>query len=138
MGRRNPMAELKLAASILNADFGNLASQIHQAEAAGVDYIHVDVMDGHFVPNISMGFAIIEALQRSTQLPLDVHLMIERPERYVREFVEAGASYLTVHLEAVRHLDQAVSDIQALKTRAGVALCPATPLGAIEEIGPQL
>ena len=128
------MAELKLAASILNADFGQLADQIQLAEAAGVDYIHVDVMDGHFVPNLTMGFAVIEAIRRSTSLPLDVHLMIERPERYLRQFAAAGATFLTVHQEAVRHLHRAIADIRALGLLPGVALNPATPLVQIEEV----
>ena len=128
------MKHPKLAASILNADFGNLADQVRQAEAAGVDYIHVDVMDGQFVPNLTFGFVILDALRQSTALPLDVHLMIERPERYIREFASAGANCLTVHQEATTHLHKLVADIKSLGLRAGVALCPATSLLAAEEI----
>ena len=128
------MATLKLAASVLNADFAHLADQVRPAEAAGVDWIHVDVMDGHFVPNITLGFVIVEAIRRSTSLPLDVHLMIHQPERHLKRFADAGVTYLTVHQEAVVHLHKAVTDIRALGMRAGVALCPATPLAAIEEI----
>jgi ribulose-phosphate 3-epimerase len=126
--------QLKLAASVLNADFGYLADQVQQVEAAGVDYIHVDVMDGRFVPNISLGFVVVEAIRRSTQLPLDVHLMIEQPEGYLRDFANAGATGVTVHQEAVRHLHKAIADMRALGLRAGVAICPATPLVAVEEI----
>ena len=128
------MSRRKLAASILNADFGHLADQIRQAEAAGVDWIHVDVMDGLFVPNLSLGFPIVEAARRATSLPLDVHLMIDRPERYLREFARAGASYLTVHQEATRHLHRTLAEIKSLDVRPGVALNPATPLSAVEEI----
>ena len=129
---------IKLAPSILNADFGHLADQVRQAEQGGADYIHVDVMDGAFVPNITMGPAIVAAVRAATRLPLDVHLMIEEPRRFVREFVDAGASIMTVHVEAVRHLDATVGAIQDAGARAGAALCPATPLAAVEEILPRL
>lgn len=128
------MVRVRLAASILNADLGHLADQLQEVEAAGVDLIHVDVMDGHFVPNISYGFGVIEAVRRNTRLPVDVHLMIEQPERYLERFAAAGASYLTVHQEAVRHLDKTLQDIKRLGMRAGVALAPATPLVTIEEV----
>lgn len=128
----------KLAASILNADFGRLAEQVAAAEAAGVDYIHVDVMDGAFVPNITLGPMVVRAIQAATSLPLDVHLMIEEPSRFLDEFVEAGASIMTVHLEAVRHLHATVAQIQAAGVKAGVALNPATPLATVEEIAPML
>ena len=128
----------KLAPSILNADFGHLADQVRQAEQGGADYIHVDVMDGAFVPNITMGPAIVEAIRAATSLPLDVHLMIEEPRRFVREFVDAGASIMTVHVEAVRHLDATLASIRDAGARAGAALCPATPLAAVEEILPRL
>jgi ribulose-phosphate 3-epimerase len=128
------MAELRLAASILNADFGHLADQVQAAEAVGVDLIHVDVMDGQFVPNITLGFGLVEAIRRSTQLPLDVHLMIDRPERYVPDFARAGASILTVHQEAVLHLHRTVVEIKRVGLQAGVALCPATPLAMVEEV----
>jgi ribulose-phosphate 3-epimerase len=125
---------VKLSPSILNADFGRLAEQVREAEAAGADYLHIDVMDGQFVPNISLGPAIVAAIRAATNLPLDVHLMIEEPVRFLREFVDAGASIMTVHVEAVRHLHATVAAIQDAGVRAGVALNPATPLSAIDEI----
>ncbi|MFN8524052.1 MAG: ribulose-phosphate 3-epimerase [Chloroflexota bacterium] len=125
---------IKLAPSILNADFGHLADQVQQVTAAGADYIHVDIMDGSFVPNLSMGPAIIEAVNRATDLPLDVHLMIEEPRRYVREMVDAGGDILTVHVEAVRHLHATVAAIHEAGAKAGVALCPATPLSTVDEV----
>jgi len=130
--------QIKIAPSILNADFGHLADQVAQAERGGADYIHVDVMDGAFVPNISMGPMAVEAVRAATSLPLDVHLMIEEPRRYLSEFVNAGASIVTVHVEAVRHLQATVAAIREAGARAGVALCPATPLSAVEEVFGQL
>jgi ribulose-phosphate 3-epimerase len=129
---------VRLSASVLNADFGHLADQVRQAETAGVDLIHVDVMDGHFVPNISLGFVVVEAIRRATSLPLDVHLMIEQPERYLERFASAGATYLTVHQEAGRHLHRLVAEMKSLGLKAGVALNPATPLIAVEEICAEL
>ena len=126
--------QIKLSPSILNADFGRLAEQVREAEAAGADYLHVDVMDGQFVPNISLGPAIVAAIRQATSLPLDLHLMIEEPRRFLREFVEAGASIMTVHAEAVRHLHATVAAIQDAGVKAGVALNPATPLSTVEEI----
>jgi ribulose-phosphate 3-epimerase len=126
--------QAKLSPSILNADFGRLAEQVREAEAAGADYIHVDVMDGQFVPNITLGPAIVAAIRAATTLPLDIHLMIEEPIRFLREFVDAGASIMTVHAEAVRHLHATVTAIQDAGVRAGVALNPATPLVTVEEI----
>lgn len=128
------MRQLRLAASILNADLGQLTDQVQQVEAAGVDFIHVDVMDGHFVPNISFGFATLEAIRRATSLPLDVHLMIERPERFLAEFAAAGATYLTVHQEAVQHLQKALVEMRKLGLKAGLALCPATSLTVVEDV----
>ena len=116
-----------ISASILSADFSNLADQIHQAEEAGVDWIHVDVMDGSFVPNISMGPFIVETCKRITSLPLDVHLMIEKPERHLRSFADAGASYLTVQVEASTHLNRTLEAIRELGCKPGVAINPATP-----------
>jgi ribulose-phosphate 3-epimerase len=118
----------------LNADFGRLAEQVREAEAAGADYLHVDVMDGQFVPNISLGPAVVAAIRKATTIPLDLHLMIEEPRRFLTEFVDAGAGIMTVHAEAVRHLHATVAAIQAAGVRAGVALNPATPLSAVEEI----
>ena len=130
--------QVKLAPSILNADFGHLADQVRQAEAAGADWLHVDVMDGQFVPNITMGPLIVEAVRKATSLPIDVHLMIEEPRRFLREFADAGADGLTVHVEAVRHLDATVAEIREAGARAGAALNPATPLAAVEEIATRL
>jgi ribulose-phosphate 3-epimerase len=126
--------QVKLSPSILNADFGRLAEQVREAEAAGADYLHVDVMDGQFVPNITLGPAVVAAIRQATSLPLDLHLMIEEPRRFLTEFVAAGASIMTVHAEAVRHLHATVAAIQDAGVRAGVALNPATPLSAVEEI----
>ena len=115
-----------ISASILSADFSNLADQIHQAEDAGVDWIHVDVMDGRFVPNISMGPFIVETCKRITTLPLDVHLMIEKPELHLKSFADAGANHITVQVEACTHLHRTLNVIHDLDCLAGVALNPAT------------
>ncbi|MBW1992753.1 MAG: ribulose-phosphate 3-epimerase [Deltaproteobacteria bacterium] len=123
-----------LSASILSADFGRLAEQIHQAEAAGVDWIHVDVMDGLFVPNITIGPPVVAAIRRVTKLPLDVHLMIEKPERYLEAFVEAGADWLGIHVEATLHLERQLKRIQELGAKATVTLNPATPLETLEYV----
>lgn len=123
-----------LSASILSADFTNLGASIDLAERAGVDWIHVDVMDGHFVPNITLGPVVLAACQRSTALPLDVHLMIEDPDRYLDPFAQAGASGLTVHAEACLHLHRTVQAIRELGCWAGVAINPATPVSMVEEV----
>ena len=128
----------KLAPSILSADFGRLAEHVQEAQAGGADWIHVDVMDGHFVPNISIGPPVVKAVRRAASLPLDVHLMIERPERYLESFAAAGADLITVHLEASVHLHRTVQQIHALGCRAGVSLNPATPVGHLEEILPDV
>jgi ribulose-phosphate 3-epimerase len=125
---------LRIAPSILSADFGYLADQVQQAEAAGADYIHVDVMDGRFVPNITMGPLVVEALRRATRLPIDVHLMIDAPERYLGEFAAAGGDILTIHAEACTHIQATLARARALGARAGLALCPATPLAVVDEI----
>jgi ribulose-phosphate 3-epimerase len=127
---------VKLAPSILSADFGRLAEEVAAAEQAGADWIHVDVMDGHFVPNITIGPLIAAAARRATGLPLDVHLMIEKPERYLEAFAQAGASHLTVHVETCPHLHRTVQQIRELGVKAGVTLNPATPLASVEEILP--
>src|SRR3712207_458061 len=132
------MSRVKIAPSILSADFTRLGEHIREAEAAGADWVHVDVMDGQFVPNITMGPLVVEAVRRATSLPIDVHLMIDEPGRFLREFVDAGASGLTVHVEAVRHLDATVARIREAGARVGAALCPATPLSAVEEVATRL
>ncbi len=129
---------MKLSPSILTADLSRLGDEIRAAEAAGVDYIHLDVMDGHFVPNITIGPLIVAAVRGVTALPLDVHLMIERPERYVEDFARAGASILTVHQEACVHLQRQLAQIRELGCKASVALNPATPLVTIEDVLPDL
>lgn len=128
------MSAIKIAPSILSADFGRLAEQIQEAERGGADWIHVDVMDGHFVPNITIGPLIAAAARKATSLPIDVHLMIATPERYLSAFADAGADYLTVHVETSPHLHRTVQQIRELGVRPGVTLNPATPLESISEI----
>ena len=125
---------IKLAPSVLAADYARLGEQVREAAAAGADYIHVDVMDGRFVPNITVGPPVVEALRRATDLPLDVHLMIEEPERHIEAFAQAGASILTVHPEAGPHVHRLVQMIKGLGVRSGVSLNPASPLCLIEEV----
>jgi ribulose-phosphate 3-epimerase len=120
------MERLRIAPSILAADFAALGEAVREAEAAGADLIHVDVMDGRFVPNLTIGPPVVAALRRVTRLPLDVHLMIVEPERYLRAFAEAGADWLTVHPEATIHLHRTLTQIRALGLKAGVALNPST------------
>lgn len=129
---------MKLAPSILSSDFGRLAEEIAAVEEAGADWIHVDVMDGHFVPNITIGPLIVEAARRATDLPLDVHLMIEDPDRYLEAFADAGADVLTVHQEACPHLHRTLQRMGELQVQAGVALNPATPLEMVREVVPYL
>jgi len=124
----------KLSASILSADFGRLAEEIQAAEAAGVDWIHFDVMDGHFVPNLTIGLPVLRTVRKITKLPLDVHLMISNPHLYIQEYVEAGADWLGVQVEAVWHLEHLVQQIKELGAKATVVLNPATPLTSIEVI----
>ena len=128
--------KIKLAPSILSADFARLGEQVAEATRAGADYIHIDVMDGHFVPNITIGAPIVASIRPLTSLPLDVHLMIEHPERYISDFVNSGADIITVHVEACPHLHRTIQLIKELQIKAGVALNPATPLGSLEEIMP--
>ncbi|NIR44706.1 MAG: ribulose-phosphate 3-epimerase [Gemmatimonadetes bacterium] len=125
-----------IAPSILSADFTRLGEQIEEAEQGGADWIHVDVMDGHFVPNITIGPLVVEAARRATELPLDVHLMIEEPERYLADFVQAGANRLTVHQETCPHLHRTVQQIRELGALPGVAVNPATPVETLADILP--
>ncbi|MCP3175919.1 MAG: ribulose-phosphate 3-epimerase [Desulfuromonadales bacterium] len=125
---------VKIAPSILSADFSRLGEEIAAIEHGGADYVHVDVMDGHFVPNLTIGPLVVEAARRSTALPLDVHLMIENPDRYIPQFAEAGADILTVHQEAVPHLHRTVQLIRSLGKKAGVSINPATPVSTLEVI----
>ena len=124
----------QIAPSILSADFSRLGEEIKAVERAGADLIHVDVMDGHYVPNITIGPGVVAALRKTTKLPFDVHLMIEDPDRYIDAFVDAGSNILTVHTEAVIHLHRTVHYIKGKGVKAGVSLNPSTPLGSIEEI----
>ena len=125
---------IKIAPSILSADFGALAADIARVEAGGADQLHVDVMDGRFVPNITIGPLVVAAIRKRTRLPLDVHLMIVEPERYVAEFVAAGADMVTVHVEACPHLQRTLAHVRELGARAGVALNPSTPPSALEYV----
>jgi ribulose-phosphate 3-epimerase len=128
----------KIAPSILSADFTRLGQEIKDVEKAGADYIHIDVMDGHFVPNISIGPMIVKAAKRVTDLPLDVHLMISDPDYFIEDFAEAGASIITVHAEALNHLHRTIHLIRDKGVRPGVVLNPATPLCAVEYVLDQL
>jgi ribulose-phosphate 3-epimerase len=129
---------IRLAPSVLAADFARLGEAVATAERGGADYIHIDVMDGHFVPNITIGPPVVQALRRVATRPLDVHLMIEHPDRYLEAFIEAGASMLSVHVEAVPHLHRTITRIKALGASAGAVLNPATPVSSLEEIAPEL
>ena len=125
---------MKIAASVLACDFGRLAEEIAAAAEGGASWIHLDVMDGHFVPNLTLGPVIVAAARRATELPLDVHLMIEAPDRYLEAFAEAGADGITVHQEVCPHLHRTLQRIHELEVRAGVALNPATPLAHVEGV----
>jgi len=129
---------IKLAPSILSADFARLGEQIDEVTRAGADYVHVDVMDGHFVPNITIGAPVVASIRRVTTLPLDVHLMIEHPERYISNFVDAGADIITVHVESSPHLRATIQAIKEQGARAGVSINPPTPIGAVEEFLPHV
>jgi ribulose-phosphate 3-epimerase len=123
-----------IAASILAADFGHLADEVRAVQDAGADWIHVDVMDGHFVPNLTLGPQVVEVIRKATSLPVDVHLMITHPERYIADFARAGADYLSVHQEACPHLHAVVQNIRRQNVKPSVALNPATPLYTVEPI----
>ena len=126
-----------VAPSILSADFTRLGEQIAQAERGGAGVVHVDVMDGHFVPNLTLGPVVVKSVRKATKLPLDVHLMIESADRYVDAFIDAGANWVSVHVEALPHLHRTVAHIKGRGARAGVVLNPSTPLSSLDEILPE-
>jgi len=130
--------QVKLAPSILSADFSRLGEQVAEATKAGADYIHIDVMDGRFVPQITIGAPVVAAIRKWTNLPLDVHLMIEAPESQISQFVDAGADIITVHIEACSHIHRVVQTIKDAGIKAGVSLNPGTPIDALEEVLPSL
>lgn len=132
------MSRVRIAPSILSSDFAHLADEIAAVEEAGADMVHVDVMDGHFVPNLTIGPPIVEAIRTVTKLPLDVHLMMTNPDDFIGEFAEAGADYLTVHVETCPHLHRTIQSIKEKGLKAGVTLNPATPLSSIEAILPDV
>jgi ribulose-phosphate 3-epimerase len=136
VAKRGSHRLIKIAPSILAADFAGLGEAVRAAEAGGADYVHIDVMDGHFVPNMTVGPLVVAAMHRATRLPLDVHLMMEKPERYLTEFAEAGAGILTVHVETCPHLHRTIQQIEELGVRPGVTLNPATPVETLWEILP--
>jgi len=129
-----PAGTVQIAPSLLSADFARLGDAVALAERAGADLIHFDVMDGHFVPNITIGPPVLKSLARVSRLPIDVHLMIENPDRYVEAFADAGAASITVHAEAAVHLHRTIHFVKSLGVKAGVALNPATPVAALEQI----
>ncbi|MDU2066754.1 MAG: ribulose-phosphate 3-epimerase [Sporomusaceae bacterium] len=132
------MSTIKVAPSILSADFSQLGAEVAKLEEVGADYIHIDVMDGHFVPNLTFGAPVVAAIRSFTKLPFDVHLMVEKPEEYVIPFAKAGADILTVHAEATVHLHKLLQEIHKENMKTGVSLNPATPLSLIEEVLPDI
>jgi ribulose-phosphate 3-epimerase len=131
-------AEVRIAPSILSADFANLGREVAAVERGGADFIHVDVMDGHFVPNITVGVPVVRALKRVATRPLDVHLMIEQPDRYIDAFVAAGANMISVHVEVLPHLHRTIGHIRQLGAKAGAVLNPSTPAAMLEDIAGDL
>ena len=127
-------ARIEIAPSVLASNFAKLGEEVHAVEGGGADVIHVDVMDGHFVPNISIGIPVVKSLRKATRLPLDVHLMIEQPETYIAEFVRAGADRVLIHQEATVHLDRALAMIREQGAQAGAAINPATPVAMLTEV----
>ncbi len=138
MPKKESQAMKKIAPSILSADFSRLADEIAAVEKAGADLIHIDVMDGHFVPNITIGPGVVASLRKTTSLPFDVHLMIENPEAYIETFAKAGSDMITVHVEAAHHLHRTITLIKELNVKAGVSLNPATSLVQVEPILPDV
>jgi ribulose-phosphate 3-epimerase len=134
----NSARAVKIAPSILSADFSRLGEQVAEAARGGADYIHVDIMDGHFVPNLSIGAPVVKAIRRWTDIPLDIHMMVLAPERFILDFVEAGADIITVHAEACTHLHRVVHQVKEAGVRVGVALNPATPVNAVDTLLPDL
>ena len=125
---------VKIAPSILSADFMRLGEEIKAAEEAGIDMFHIDIMDGHFVPNMTIGPSIVEAINKITDVPLDVHLMIEEPDKYIKDFINAGADYLAVHIEASVHAHRTVQVIKESGVKAGISLNPATPICSLDHV----
>lgn len=131
-------AEIKIAPSILSADFSRLGEQVAEAAQAGADYIHVDIMDGQFVPNLTIGAPVVKAIRRWTDVPLDIHMMVAEPDRFIADFVDAGADTITVHAEAATHLHRVVHQVKEAGVRVGVAINPATPANVLDALLPDL